>query len=425
MLIGGFLGAGKTTCLGALVAHFQGLGKRVGVITNDQGVGLVDTQRVQAGSSSSWDNDAHHGQVREITGGCFCCKAGELVSALQEMAATEAPEIFLAEPVGSCTDLMATVILPLRQVYRLPLVMAPMSVVVDARRLHDLYFAKPGKADGFSRDVRYIFMKQLEEAEILVLNKWDLLNEKERAKLTEKLGKDWPEKTVIPISARKGEGMERWYELLEATSAQPQEIMEVDYERYGVGEALLGWYNAELVLDGVKMIDGNALLMKLVGAVQTRLEAAGVEIAHFKVSFERGGGILPPSQHPATNPHGPETIAKAHEAEEGGAPLAASAAARSKAWGQNAPATLAVLHVVRAGEKPEFSTRLAQKLANGKVLINLRAEGDPELLAKIMAEEIANFPLAWKEKAAFRPGQPVPVHRVTKLEQPSQSSHGL
>ena len=43
ILLGGFLGAGKTTSLLRLATHLQGLGKKVGIITNDQAEGLVDT----------------------------------------------------------------------------------------------------------------------------------------------------------------------------------------------------------------------------------------------------------------------------------------------------------------------------------------------------------------------------------------------
>ena len=45
----------------------------------------------------------------EVAGGCFCCRFPDLLAAIRELQATAAPEFILAEPVGSCTDLAATV----------------------------------------------------------------------------------------------------------------------------------------------------------------------------------------------------------------------------------------------------------------------------------------------------------------------------
>jgi len=42
-MLGGFLGAGKTTTVLRTAQYFQKHGKRVGLITNDQAAGLVDT----------------------------------------------------------------------------------------------------------------------------------------------------------------------------------------------------------------------------------------------------------------------------------------------------------------------------------------------------------------------------------------------
>ena len=47
IMIGGFLGAGKTTAVAALAKHLSDLGQRVGLITNDQGRELVDTRMLQ------------------------------------------------------------------------------------------------------------------------------------------------------------------------------------------------------------------------------------------------------------------------------------------------------------------------------------------------------------------------------------------
>ena len=46
--------------------------------------------------------------VGEVAGACFCCSFDELVATADRW--DDAPDVLLAEPVGSCTDLVATVI---------------------------------------------------------------------------------------------------------------------------------------------------------------------------------------------------------------------------------------------------------------------------------------------------------------------------
>src|SRR5688500_20260517 len=124
IMIGGFLGAGKTTAVLKLAEHLTAHGLRVGLITNDQSVNLVDTAML-----------ASHGfAVQEITGGCFCCKFNSLMEAADRLAAEARPDVFIAEPVGSCTDLTASVTYPLRRMDGEDFSVAPLSVLVDPVR---------------------------------------------------------------------------------------------------------------------------------------------------------------------------------------------------------------------------------------------------------------------------------------------------
>ena len=104
VLIGGFLGAGKTTLILAAAQLLQRRGVPVAAVLNDQAADLVDTQFVQS-----------QGIVTDqVAGGCFCCRFPDLLASIRELQATAAPDIILAEPVGSCTDLAATVLRPLQ-----------------------------------------------------------------------------------------------------------------------------------------------------------------------------------------------------------------------------------------------------------------------------------------------------------------------
>ena len=105
--------------------------------------------------------------------GCFCCRFNTLVDAAGKLTQSTRPDVFIAEPVGSCTDLKATVSYPLRQLYGDDYHVAPLSVLVDPGRCARILGIEQGKS--FSDKVVYVYEKQLEEAEILVINKADLL----------------------------------------------------------------------------------------------------------------------------------------------------------------------------------------------------------------------------------------------------------
>ena len=152
IMIGGFLGAGKTTAILHMAQKLHRNGIRVGLITNDQSVGLVDTALLHA----------HGFATEEITGGCFCCRFNSLMEAAERLTAENRPDVFLAEPVGSCTDLRATVSYPLQQMYGDRYVVAPLSVLVDPQRLRTVLGLQPGRR--FSPKVVYIYEKQIEEA---------------------------------------------------------------------------------------------------------------------------------------------------------------------------------------------------------------------------------------------------------------------
>ncbi len=172
IMIGGFLGAGKTTAVAKLAQRLSGQGLRVGLITNDQGRNLVDTAMLRSQGFAT----------EEIPGGCFCCRFNSLVDAAEKLTAQTRPEVFIAEPVGSCTDLVATVTYPLRRLYGENFTVAPVSVMVDPIRALRVFGVEEG--GNFSEKVLYIYNKQVEEADLIVISKCDLLDEARLAAVT-------------------------------------------------------------------------------------------------------------------------------------------------------------------------------------------------------------------------------------------------
>ena len=107
VLVGGFLGAGKSTLLAEAARRLTARGRRVGLIANDQAAELVDTEALKQTGSP----------VEEVSGGCFCCRFPDLLAAMEKLVRQTSPDVLIGEPVGSCTDLAATVVRPLRRLH--------------------------------------------------------------------------------------------------------------------------------------------------------------------------------------------------------------------------------------------------------------------------------------------------------------------
>ena len=362
-MIGGFLGAGKTTSVAALARHLAAAGLRVGLITNDQGSELVDTSMLRARGFAT----------EEIAGGCFCCRFNSLVDAAKKLTEAARPDAFVAEPVGSCTDLIATVSYPLRRIYGDRFTVAPLSVLVDPVRAQQILGLRASRA--FSEKVRYIWRKQLEEAELIVISKIDLLGTGELEELRSALEASFPGKKIIAVSARTGAGLEDWFELLKTTLPTSCETIKIDYDTYAEGEALLGWLNATLELNADSEMDSGLILNQLAAAIQERLAYA--EIAHLKMTFSPNEALA---------------------------------------------GEVAALSVVRNDFVPELTMRLEEPVRGGQLIVNCRAEADPEILEEALNSGIEalrtrfpeiTFRLDHIEK--FRPGRPQPTHRFGAL----------
>src|SRR2546425_515472 len=224
IMIGGFLGAGKTTSVARLAQRLTDQGLRVGLITNDQGSELVDTMMLRSRGFAT----------EEIPGGCFCCRFNSLVDAANKLTATKRPDVFIAEPVGSCTDLVATVTYPLRRIYGENFSIAPLSVLVDPIRAMRVMGLETGGK--FSEKVLYIYRKQLEEADVIAINKLDLLDATRQRTLRDKLTLEFPRAEIFEVSARQGDGLDEWFIRLAAAEQIARAAMEVDYALYAEGE---------------------------------------------------------------------------------------------------------------------------------------------------------------------------------------------
>src|SRR5262249_45263179 len=224
-MVGGFLGAGKTTTLARLARYYLGRGQRVGVVTNDQAEDLVDTHNLRAQGLP----------VGEVAGACFCCRFDELMGKVDLLKKSDRPDVILAEPVGSCTDLVATVVQPLKDLYGQRFAVAPYAVVF--KPAHGLRILRGEPDAGFSPKAAYIFRKQLEEADAILLNRIDELTPEAVEELAGLVAAQYPGVPVLRVSAKTGQGFEAITELLDQQGRFGQRILDIDYDVYAEGEA--------------------------------------------------------------------------------------------------------------------------------------------------------------------------------------------
>lgn len=359
ILLSGFLGAGKTTTMIRAAKMMEAAGKKVAIVTNDQGSALIDTALGR--NSGLW--------TEEVSGGCFCCRFDDLLTTLQTLRETQSPDVILAEAVGSCTDLSATVIHPMKHYYQDDFEVAPLTILVDPKRMVKNIPAIDSLA--FSNSVHYIFEKQIEEADIIAINKLDQYAEEEIDTMIEVLNQRYPDAMILPISAARGDHMEQLiYEWMNSTISGNQ-WLDLDYEKYAKGEAALAWLNLRAEASSISRLDIKKWMMEFVNELEVHFILEKMIVAHMKVLIEHDGGFV-----------------KASIDSTGADPV-----------------------ILEVGEQ------VAQDF---HLVLNLRVETSPERLDESvrMALSAANteFPLEFHvtHHECFRPAPPAPTHRWTK-----------
>jgi G3E family GTPase len=368
LVLGGFLGAGKTTLMTQLAHALEGKGVRVGVITNDQGDELVDTQLARERGLA----------VKEVTGGCFCCRFEDLLSTACVLIDERGVDVVMAEAVGSCTDLVATVIRPLQEYYADNFEVAPPVVVLDAKRWYDLGAPNRGRFESktvFNELASYLFTKQLEEADVIALNKVDLLDDAELARVRSSLENTFPFAQVIPVSGETGEGIEALLGVCERETTGElhgagSRVLDIDYDQYAAAEAQMGWFNATVGVHAEgDSFQSAAWVQTLLSSISEACRERGWVIGHAKCSVRSSDGWTKAS-------------------------------------------------VTRAGDSPWFSGRHEHAASQGEALINVRVEATPDALEQLVRDVVT----ATDRQAAtvssidrlecFSPAAPQPTYRL-------------
>ncbi|MEX2176456.1 MAG: GTP-binding protein [Pirellulaceae bacterium] len=357
LMLGGFLGAGKTTTIARLARHYQEQGLKVGIVTNDQATDLVDTNSLRA---QGFD-------VGEVPGACFCCNFNKLTETVGELQQSARPDIVLAEPVGSCTDLVATVVRPLQQLFGGSFDVAPYAVLLKPS--HGGRILRGDAKAGFSPQAAYIFKKQLEEADLIVINRIDELSPAEADELTSLLNAQYPGIPVVRMSAKTGNGFAALVELLEQRGSFGRRVMEVDYDTYAIGEAELGWLNSSLSVSAPQPFALDDLLLDIVGRLRDSLAELGAETAHLK-AIGMADGLY------------------------------------------------GVANLVSSFSPVELSLPSRGTVRAAQLVLNARVATEPLVLTEHVERavqascEARSASVTFGQTQSFRPGRPVPTHRI-------------
>jgi len=273
--VGGFLGSGKTTAVIRAAQVLISRGFRIGIITNDQGHHLVDTALARSLGFPA----------EEIGGGCFCCRFADFAAHARHLVEQSRAEVILAEAVGSCTDLSATVCRRLRQSHSEDFALAPLTVMVDPHRVREML----GTCSPFDEDVRYLFGKQLAEEDRVVLTKCKLLDFDEIDSFGGAIHQFVGDTHVSTMSAKTGAGVSDWVDkILNGQAGEPD--LQLDYDIYGRAEASLGWLNANIDLVAEKELSLADVGEALIARIQETCRLSGYVVAHIKIMFATAEG---------------------------------------------------------------------------------------------------------------------------------------
>ena len=265
----GFLGSGKTTAMIALTKFCNENRKKTAMISNDlgHGVELADDRLARL---SGCDAQA-------ITEQCICYQNENLADRLEEKYA-EGCELVMSDIPGFGVGALEHVYHGLSEKFPGRFCLAPFTVLVEPRTVDAL-------REGTGGDLEYLYNTQLVEADLIVLNKRDLITDAQRQEYENWLLENYPEADCISISARTGEGLDRLADALMAGEASLKRP-DIGYGQAAfvnsmsrISEYYLQYY-AVVCCD---TFDGTEYLKTIAESLRESLKKEGFEVPHLKL----------------------------------------------------------------------------------------------------------------------------------------------
>jgi G3E family GTPase len=350
VVVGGFLGAGKTSLILQAAVRLRSRGLNVAIVTNDQSAHLVDTfLAADLGFT-----------VGEVAGGCFCCRFDDLIREFEDIEMRGSVDVVFAEPVGSCTDIVATVIRPLNQLCKDRFIPAPFSVVVDPQR----------DIGEMNEMIGYLYRQQLAEADLVVVSKTDITPDGVDI-IRNRFSGVIPEQAVFGLSAVTGNGIDSWLQSVLGEQIRQPLNLPLDYKKYTDAEAALGWLNLSADWHANREIRLMTIGEPLLHQMQKAIHDASLKAAHVKITLSSQNALRIKGSF--TSNHSPVL------------------------W--------------NAGDTNIHSS-------SGSLVLNARAEGSAENLSDVVkqtlvsVERLVGLDITVKHLDCFSPRAPKPTHRL-------------
>ncbi|WP_322822098.1 zinc metallochaperone GTPase ZigA [Chloroflexus sp.] len=203
-VLSGFLGSGKTTLLNHVLTNRAGL--RVAVIVNDMSEVNIDAHLIRSGDAALSRTEE---RLVELTNGCICCTLREdLLIEVARLAREGRFDYLLIESTGITEPLpiAETFTFPgpdgtsLSEIARLDTMVTVVDAFTFPRDLHSLDELRDrdlAVGDDDERTVVDLLIDQVEFADVIVLNKIDLVSETDLIRLEALLRKLNPEARLI------------------------------------------------------------------------------------------------------------------------------------------------------------------------------------------------------------------------------------
>lgn len=193
MIIGGFLGSGKTTTIRKLVEYLGTQGQRTAIIVNEIGEVGIDGDTFSEGGV----------ETREITSGCVCCTLRiSMEYTLKNLLTSYRPDTIIIEPTGIAFP---------RQI----------KSNIESMGLPDIRFTPivnlvdPCRLNPDAGDLQNFVRNQIEDAEVLGINKVDLIGPEKLLETCLFLRKLNPKARIVHFSAKQGgEALDKLFGLI-------------------------------------------------------------------------------------------------------------------------------------------------------------------------------------------------------------------
>lgn len=270
IIIGGFLGSGKTTTLLSLGRHMVEKGHRVAIIVNEIGEVGVDGETLSGSGLIA----------KELTSGCICCTLRiSMEYTLQTLEEEYDPDVLIIEPTGIALPLQIKEHVALMGLPDLSF--APVVTIVDASRF-DVELSQVPK----------FITTQIEEAEVLCVNKIDLVDRETLVSVTGRLMDLNPDALIVEFSARRADAQfMRFIDLLagEGTARHAGE------NRNSIELSQVSSYSGKYSIDthGLDRNDVAAMILKVLEEVKEKIELINPAfIGHVKISLSLGKDLV-------------------------------------------------------------------------------------------------------------------------------------